>query len=69
MPTFAAWPAALRRPAEHTSRGAQANAELTFTADHLMGADQNYPTLVRKVSVWDGSSREVLKGQHADAQY
>jgi hypothetical protein len=25
--------------AKHTSRGAQANAELTFTADHPMGAD------------------------------
>ena len=29
------------RLANHTSRGAQANAELTFTADHPMGADHS----------------------------
>ena len=42
LPAFAAWPAALRRPAlaDHADRGAQADAELTFAADHPMGADQ-----------------------------
>ena len=42
VPAFAAWPAGAtptgsRRP---RCRGAQADAELTFTADHSMGADQ-----------------------------
>ena len=47
-PAFAALPAALRRPAppttqaNHTSPGAQTDAELTFAADHSVGADHTH---------------------------
>jgi hypothetical protein len=48
LPTFAAWPAALRRPASPTMQvvAPEADAELTFAADHPMGADHGPRLLV-----------------------
>jgi hypothetical protein len=39
VPTFAAWPAALRRAAPPGRAGATANIKLTFHLDHSAGAD------------------------------
>ena len=40
LPAFAAWPAALRRPAPPATLAATANLKLTFHPDHSAGADQ-----------------------------
>ena len=40
VPAFAAWPAALRRPAPPANAGATAKLKLTFHLDHSAGADQ-----------------------------
>ena len=39
VPAFAAWPAALRRPAPPATLAPTANLKLTFHLDHSMGAD------------------------------
>ena len=44
VPAFAAWPAALRRPASPAHAGATANLKLTFHPDHSVGANQAHTT-------------------------
>jgi transposase InsO family protein len=39
VPVFAAWPAALHRPASPATAGATASLKLTFEVDHSAGAN------------------------------
>ena len=57
--------------ANHTDRGAQANAELTFTADHPMGADQFEQTAQawnRRPTpfLWNGKRRQRRRKRAGD---
>jgi hypothetical protein len=47
IPAFAAWPAALRRPASPANAGTTASLKLTFEVDHSVGAGHHHLEVVR----------------------